>query len=543
MRISRGVLPLFLFALAGSPPVLAEASFPAGQTERFDIQRFQIDGSSLLEAAELEGLVTPYTGPRREYGDIQRALETVEGAYRRRGYAAVHVHAPEQELTGGTVRLVVTEAVVGKLIVEGEPRYFDADNRRAALPALREGETPNARDLSAQIALNNENPAKQVEVVLGVGALPHQVDARINATEFNPLRFALTLDNTGSDQTGRHRIGASVQHANLWNRDHVATAAWQTSPEKPDRVDIVSLSYRLPVYAWSGAFDVILAKSTVNAGTTPTTAGDLAFVGSGKVFGLRYTQTLPRQGDVTQKLILGWDIKANDNTCTLGAFGAAGCGAAATDVTLRPLSLTWQRTQVGPGRATELSLALSANLPGGSKGRDEDFQAARPSPTGGTGARANYRLVKGSLTHLRVFDGDWQLRLAAQAQWTDRALLTQEQVGLAGSNAVRGFAEREVAQDVGVQASFEGHTPGFGDKLGLPGNLRALAFLDAATGRNQLLRGETQPKHSLSSWGFGLRYAAGRDVAARLDVAQVVTPNGNRKKGDWLGHFSVMVTF
>lgn len=541
------LLPLLLGTLW--PPGVAAQAAPAApqtastQTERFDIQRFQIEGARILSAAELDRLVAPYVGPQREYGDIQLALEAIELAYRQAGYAAVHVYAPEQELTGGTVRLQVTETVVARVVIEGDPRHFDVANLRAALPALQEGATPNAFDLSAQIALNNENPAKQVEVVLGVGAEEGQVDARLRLAESDPLKLSLTLDNTGSAQTGKHRVGVAFQHANLWNRDNVGTFAYQTSPEKPDQVDIFSLSYRLPVYAWAGAVDLILAKSTVNAGVTPTTAGDLNFAGSGTVFGLRYTHALPRQGDTTQKVMLGWDVKANDNTCTLGAFGAAGCGAAAADVTLRPLSLSYSRMQVAPGRATELSLTLTANLPGGKNGRDADFQAVRPSPTGGTGARADYRLLKASLTQMRVLDGDWQLRLVGNAQWTNQALLAQEQLGLAGSGTVRGFAEREVARDTGLQLNLEAYTPNLAENLGLPGNLRALAFLDAASGRNHLLAGEVQPRHSLASAGFGFRYGLNKEMSARLDVAQVITPNGTRDRGDWRGHFSLMVAF
>lgn len=513
------------------------------QSERFDIHRFQIEGNTLLTADELDQRVAPYLGTRREYGDIQRALEAVELAYRQRGYAAVQVYAPEQELTDGIVRLQAMETVVGALKLEGELHHFDESNVRAALPALREGQTPNAFDLSAQLALNNENPAKQVEVILGLGEAEGTVDAKVKVNESDPLRVSFSLDNTGNAQTGRHRSGIALQHANLWNRDHVGTFSYQTSPEKPEQVSVYSLSYRVPVYAWAGAFDVILAKSTVNAGVMPTTAGNLSFAGSGTVVGLRYTQALPRQGDVTQKLTLGWDIKANDNTCTLGSYGAAGCGPSAVDVTLRPISLAWQRLQVGAGEMTEITASLAANLPGSENGRDADFQAARPSPTGGPGARAQYYVVRGGITHQQVLDGDWQLRLLTQAQWTPQALLAQEQQGLAGSTAVRGFAEREVSRDTGLLLSLEAHTPNLAHALVVPGTLRALAFADAAQGRNHLLAGETQPRSQLASWGLGLRYNESKALSAKLDVAQVVTPNGTRKAGDWHGHFSLNLAF
>jgi hemolysin activation/secretion protein len=70
-----------------------------------------------------------------------------------------------------------------------------------------------------------------------------------------------------------------------------------------------------------------------------------------------------------------------------------------------------------------------------------------------------------------------------------------------------------------------------------------LVFLDAGTGSNRLLAGEVQPKQSLSSWGMGLRYSGSKDVTAKFDLAQVLTANGNQERGDWRGHFSLVMSY
>ena len=63
------------------------ASVPSqAQEERFDITRFDVKGNTILQQSEIDALVAPYVGPKRNYGDIQKALEAVEGAYRSRGY-------------------------------------------------------------------------------------------------------------------------------------------------------------------------------------------------------------------------------------------------------------------------------------------------------------------------------------------------------------------------------------------------------------------------------------------------------------------------
>ena len=50
---------------------------------------------------------------------MQRALEALELAYRERGYSAVQVFLPEQDLEKGTVTLRVIEARIRKLQITG----------------------------------------------------------------------------------------------------------------------------------------------------------------------------------------------------------------------------------------------------------------------------------------------------------------------------------------------------------------------------------------------------------------------------------------
>src|SRR5450759_2676339 len=134
--LSSCTLALTLAALAAAPCL--------AQDEHFDIVRFQIEGNTLLPEATGQGAVAPLVGSKRVYGDIQKALEALERAYRAAGYSTVQVYVPEQELTTGVVRLQVTEGVIGKVLISGNQR-FDNANIRAGLPALKEGRAPNLR--------------------------------------------------------------------------------------------------------------------------------------------------------------------------------------------------------------------------------------------------------------------------------------------------------------------------------------------------------------------------------------------------------------
>ena len=211
-----------LAALSVTPHVLAQApAIPpeAVQTPvelRFDITRYRVEGNTLLPAEEVERTVSAYAGKGRDFGDVQRALEALQEAYRQRGYSAVQVYLPEQELARGEVLLRVVEARITKLDVRGN-KFYDEANIRRSLPALAEGSTPNANAVAKNLRLANENPGKQTNVTLRAGAKEGEVEARVDVVDENPSKWFLTLDNTGTPQTGYHRFGVGYQHANIGN--------------------------------------------------------------------------------------------------------------------------------------------------------------------------------------------------------------------------------------------------------------------------------------------------------------------------------------
>lgn len=541
------------------------------QDTSFDIARFQIEGNSILPAQHAQALVAPFVGPRKTYGDVQKALEALEGEFRRLGYGTVQVYVPEQELTTGVVRLQVSEGVVGKVTITGN-KYFNTENVRTGLPHLQEGKAPNMRQLSENILLSNENPAKQVEVTLGVSEDEGKVDVKVEVKEEDPERFYVTLDNTGTKASGKHRIGFSYQNANLGNSDQVLTLAYTTAADPPGgmkvlgnrvfpwqhgngvKVDIFSVGYRLPLYAVGDSIDFIYGNSSTDTpSTSPTLGGGLGINGKGEVFGLRYNHIFPRAGEFTSKLVFGFDYKYMNSRCSIAgnptAFGTASC----TPHTFRPVSATYSGQWQKPGEAIDFTVGVVHHLfPMGSR---FTFAPAAPA-AGGTdrySAASGYQ-TKDQFSALRfggsyatAIAGEWLLRVAASGQHANNALPAGERLGLAGSTAVRGFLERAVAADRGYFANLEVYSPDVASSLGVEGNLKWLVFFDSAQGYN--LNPSLNQKVNIASMGVGLRYNIKKDVSARFDVARVmdgVWPNGapsTALEGDIRGHFGLAFGF
>ena len=521
------------------PAPFAQPSDTGGNTALIHIDRFDVKGNSLLNAGLIERLLAPYAGPARSYADIQRALEALEGAYRTAGYSAVHVSTPEQEVTAGTIIFQVTESVIGKVILDGNEHY-DKANIRNALPALAEGSTPSARELSENIRLANENPTRQMDVVLAIGEEENTIDAKINVQDSSPRKVFLTLDNTGNQSTGMYRTGIGYQHNNLFNRDHAATFNYITSPDHAKDVSQLSASYRFPIYAVGDSVDLIAAYSDTNAGTTSTVAGPLSFSGKGHVYSTRYNHYIQRQGDYTSRIIGGIDYRAYINNCTI--LGAACTGVA--DVTVHPFTLTYGGTLTKSAYVADFSTTYARNMPGGSHGSDADFNASRPSPTGGAGAKADYSILRLNGSLAGMLPQNWQYRLAGNAQYTHDALVSGENFGLVGASSVRGFIERELSSDKGYVLNAEIYTPELAPKLNMKdGSFRLLGFIDRAAGWNELLAGESTSRTSVGSVGIGFRYAYGKNITARFDLARVNGTSTNSKTGDTRGHINLMATW
>ena len=547
--ISSSALVLSSLAALVAAPCLA-------QDEQFDIVRFQVEGNTLLPQAQVQGILAPLAGPKRVYGDIQKALEALEGAYRAAGYSTVQVYVPEQELTSGVVRLQVTEGVIGKVIISGN-QHFDDANIRASLPQLKEGKAPNLRLMSEAIQLSNENPAKQLAVTLGVSEEEGKVDAKVAVTEEDPQRFFATLDSTGTAATGRSRLGVAYQNANLFKLDHTLTLAYTGSADAPAgvKVDIFSVGYRMPFYGLGDSLDLIYGNSGVNTpSTSPTLGGALGIVGKGEVFGARWNHYFARRGEYSSKLIFGFDYKHINSSCTTAGTPASTDPptppiAACVPYTTRPLSLTYSGQRLSPGRMFDYNIGIARNLALGTQYTNLDGATDRYSylTSGNRATRDDFSIVRFGGSYLNAFQTDWQLRVAASAQYAGNPVVAAEQLGLAGSTAVRGFDERAAAADSGYFANAEIYTPEIGKIAGSRSSLRALAFYDFARGRNHNVPvgSLTLTKIDVASVGAGLRYAIGKDFSLRLDLARVLDagPAGTQERGDWRGHLNVMVAF
>ncbi len=529
------MLKKILFGLClGASAQLAAAD----EAQRFEIKGFTVENASLLTTEELLKAAAPYAGQERSMADIQAAMAAIEKLYARRGYSAVKAVLPEQDLEDGVVRLRVIEATLGQVEVVGNI-HFDTDNIRRSVPGLVEGGHPNLERIDSSLRVANDSAAKQTNLILRQGSVDGQIDASLRVSDEDPLRFALSADNTGVPggdgkyATGRYRTGFIVQHANLFNRDHAVSFQYLTSPNHWEDVKVAGLGYRVPLYGLGDVLEFAYGYSNVNSGKLNTVAGPIGISGSGQVYSAKYEQMLPRWGDWLGKLTYGLDYRVYTNKVQAESSSES----LIPDATVHPLSLTYSGQITQDSRVISGAITYAHNIPGGSDGTTEDFT----KPGGRAGATANYQLWRLTASLMQSLPADWMLKLAVNGQYTRDALISGEQFGAGGQDSVRGFYERQLANDSGLRGSVELYTPELLGRSEL--KLRALAFYDAAG----LWRNKAQPGEAahatLASAGIGLRGGYGKRLSYRVDWAMVTDGGASKAPGDNRVHASLILSF
>ncbi len=519
-----------LLALLACPLALAQQA-PA----RFAVTGYVIDGT-LVPDAGVEALLAPFTGPDKSLADLQAARDALEAALRAEGHSFAVVRLPPQTVSAaGLVTLRVLEYRIGRVTVDGA-RHHDEANVLRSLPALAADSVPAMGALEAQLLLANSNPVKRTSVVMQTG-LQDTIDFAVQVQDARPWRFATTLDNTGTPETGDLRFGIGFQHANLWNRDHVLSLQYVTAPHRDedpgtlalpieDNVRIWGASYLVPLPRLRGSLEIHGGDANVDSGVV---AGVFDISGSGSVIGGRFLLNLPVRAALAQQLWIGYDSRHYDNDVQV----AGGSEQLVPDYRVSPLTLGYQADAMFAGVNVRAALRFSHNLPSGSLSGAADFDAVRAgaSPdysTIGLDAGLQYGLGRG---------GELSLRL--EGQYTDDLLVPGEQFGIGGAHSVRGLDERQFTADRGLLGSIQWLSPNL-----FPGarvsNTRLAAFVDGATGRTLQPTGFERGSIDIASVGAGLRFAHGRNLSLQLDYGYLIDPDPDLdlQSGRWHGGFS-----
>lgn len=511
-----------------SPAVEEEAGIAADRAsaeQTFTIRRFLITGSTLFSEEDLAAAVAPFVGRRKSTGEVEAARDALERFFHDRGYPTVMVNIPEQEVRNKVIRLEVVENPVGAVTVTGN-RWFSTEKILKDLPSVAPGQVIDLKRLQKEATRLNSHPDFKMTPEMKPGKTPETVDILLTVRDKSPWHGSVEVNNRHSHDTTALRLGTSLRHDNLWQKEHSLSVSYQVAPEKPEEVQVLSGSYTLPA-PWGG--DAKLVGYGVWSNNDTVTGGGFKNLGKGYIFGARAIQPLPPVGDYGHSAVMGFDYK--DFTETTGLVGDAG---ASSPIKYLPFSVAYSSSLPDDSGATSFSAAVNVSFRG-LVSMPREFEEKRYR------SRANYIFLTGGVERLQRLPADFSLLVKFDGQVSDQPLVSNEQYSAGDADSVRGYRESEASGDNAIHAVFELAAPNL-----LRGEGKVLSpylFFEGAGLWTKNAQEGQEERTGLKAAGFGVRGLLFESLEFQGDLGLALMDAGRTESGDARLHFKLKWQF
>ena len=530
-----GLVFVLLQATAVQAEDIPQSQQPPAQTQpqpaaTFDLLELRIKGNTLLEKKQLERTLYPFLGPKKSIDNVENARAALEAVFHGQGYQTVAVDIPEQDVKNGVVYLQVVEGKVSRLRVEGS-RYFALGSIKAGVPELAEGHVPNLPKMQQQLAdLAAESSDRQIQPVLRAGETPGTLEVDLKVKDELPLHARVELNGRNTTTTSLLRLVNSVHYDNLWQKMHSVSAMYQVSPEDSTQVSVWAGTYALPINDDGGRFSLYTVSS--NSASGIASAGALAVIGNGSIYGARLVQPLKPVAKYFHSATLGVDYKDFKEDLSLSQNGDI-----LTPISYLPFLTQYGGSYRGGEYAVSFDSALHFSISGLGNSQTQ-FENKRYL------ARSGYMYATGDFKFQYTLPLDMELRTHINGQAADSPLISNEQYSLGGAYSVRGYFETQVLADNGMLASMELYSPHL-----LPSDWTAfnkfklMGFVDAGKGWIYHALPGNVSQYTMESGGGGLYVQMWKKLSGILNIGIPILNLAPIHSGEPKIHFSVATEF
>ena len=481
-----------------------------------------ISGIQLLQQDDFRDKLRPYLGKPATMATLNKISRDVIEYYRREGFPVVNVVVPRQTVRDGVIQFVVTEAKVGKVIVEGA-KWFNPDKFKNEV-SLREGDKVDGDQLQEDVRWLNQNPFRSTDLAFQPGESPGTTDVILEVNDRMPLRFFFTYDNYGIDLTGKNRLSTGFNFGNLFNLDQQLNFQYTTTTENIfNYLNAYSGSWIIP-FPWRNYLTIYGAYS----GSQVDIAPNNTLKGSSWQVSARYNAPLPMIFEYTHEVYGGFDFKQASNSLLIYNTPIQGGGGFGL---YNVFQLTAGYSGNIPDPIGSTSFEVAGFYSPGGLGTLNDQQTYSQIRTN---ADPDYGYGKLNLKRGFVLPMNFSLTGAFNGQVTTSNLMPTEQYGLGGYNTVRGYDERVANGDNAWVVNVEFRTPPGSiakifDNQEIEDRLQFLGFWDYGfVGFNNPQPGQNSTY--LMGVGPGLRYNIDRFLSVQFDwgFQLMRTPPGSK---------------
>ena len=464
-------------AIDTSPRAPAPATETAGASVRIDA--LQVTGATLFDPAALRDASGFAAGALLTLADMRAIAARIAAYYHARGYFLAQAYIPEQDLQSGTVTIAVIEGRYGKVATDNRSRVADrvADG---LLRGLDSGDIVASAQLERRLLLLSDLPGVAVRSTLSPGSTVGTSDLLVDIAPGRVVTGSVEADNAGNRYTGRHRAGATINVANpLGIGDQFSARVLgsdgglgygRASYQLMARALTVGVAYAHVRYALGREFERLDADGAADIATLYTSYPLIR----SRAVNLHATGALEAKWFEDRIGLVAAQSNRNSRVASLGLDGDA-------------------RDGLGGGGLSTVSMRLSVGNLDIVRPAERTIDAAAGRIDGGFGK------VEFSAARLQQLGDALSLNASVRGQIAFGNLDTSEKMELGGAYGVRAYPEGEAFGDQGVIATAEARL-GLGRWMRfLPGDLQAVAFVDAGVvefTRDPFLAGDNRGSRS-----------------------------------------------
>ena len=465
--------------------------------------------------------IQPYLGRPVSLKSISEMTNAIVVAYRDEDLPVVNVVAPAQEITNGTLQLIIVVGRLGQLRVEGA-RYV-APGLYLDNSTLEPGHLIYGSELLDDLRWLNRSPFRRVDAIYTPGKAFGTTDIVLRPFELRPFTVYAGVNNDGNRTLGLERPFIGAMAANTLGLNEVL--GYQLTTDKNfSNLFAHAVTAQIPVTRRSELqFTGTYVTSDANINQDFRSSGVSSSIGS------YYLMQLPRFYGIANDLRFGYEHKQTNNNLEFG-----GTLVSNTTAAVDQFVVGWSGEKIWSLGHTKLNASVFFS-PGDitSDNTTANFQQLR------AGAKADYTYSRFGLDHRIDLPLDWRVNFSVLGQVANANLLASESLSLGGPGSVRGFESNITRADTGAVSSLTLYTPGISvagpvemtdylanfpkrydnsEKLAsevVRDQLRGLVFVDYGWGRSHSpLTGEIDRR--LASSGVGVIYELGRYFSAEI---------------------------
>ncbi len=481
----------------GTPAPPTPELAPPNSPETITVERFNVVGSTVFSQADFANITQNYTKRPISLAELYEVRSKITDLYVKSGYITSGAYIPPQALTGGVVKIQISERGLEDIKVTGS-RHLNPNYVRSRL-AIATRKPLNQKRLLEALQLLQLNPLiKSVAAELSAGTKPSENLLTVNVTETPRWNFQTNLDNGRTPSVGTFRRQFQISNADLLGLGDSLSLGY-TNTAGSNSFDA---SYTIPFNPRNGTIALSGGFASSRVIEQPFNVLDINSHSN-------YVELTVRQPIVqtpTQELALGLTVSHRESGATLlgGEIPFPSPGADDQGKT-RVTALRFFQEYTRRNSAEVLAFRSQFNF--GLNALNSTINETSPD--------SHFLVWRGQAQYVRRLAADSILLLRGDIQLADRPLLPLEQFGLGGQDSVRGYRQDQLLTDSGVFASAEARIP----ILRLPKLdntvLQLAPFIDVGHGFNQ--SGSTATPNTLVSAGLGLRLQVGNRLTARFD--------------------------